>query len=194
MRLKTKHFLILALLVITSCAHKSGRYVLRGDKWVFVPKKAGFNQFFHDGKRIDNHIYNLSDDGQFVWPVPSSKRVSSHFGQRKGRHHDGVDIPAVSGTHIVASATGKVIFSGKMRGYGNIVIVGHKGGYHTVYAHNRKHYVKKGQKVSQGEVIAQVGSTGRSSGPHLHFEIRRKNRVRNPAHYLARLKKFFAKR
>jgi murein DD-endopeptidase MepM/ murein hydrolase activator NlpD len=183
------------IFLMVSCAHhKSGNYVFIKGKWVFKSNNIGFSRGISGFGRVDHSPYEFTDTGQFIWPVPRSKRVSSHFGRRKGRHHDGVDIPAVTGTHVVASATGIVTVAGKMRGYGNIVIVKHANGYHTVYAHNSKHYVRKGQKVSQGEVIANVGSSGRSTGPHLHFEIRRKNKVRNPALYLARLKRYLAKK
>lgn len=181
---------ILIVLIVFSCAHhKSGKYVFQKGRWVFVKKKTGFLQNGIDFGRVDNSHYNFSDDSRFIWPVPSSKKVSSQFGVRRGKHHDGIDIPAVTGTHVIASADGKVMFSGRMSGYGRVVIVRHDDGYHTVYAHNSRNLVKKGESVDQGEVIARVGSSGRSSGPHLHFEIRRKNKVRNPAFYLARLKK-----
>lgn len=183
------------MLLVASCSHRSGYYVQKNGKWVFVSQRVGFN--YSNSKmahRVDYSPYDFKSDGRFIWPVPSSKKVSSYFGPRRGKHHDGVDIPAVSGTSIVASASGKVKFAGRMRGYGKVIVIKHSDGYHTVYAHNRKHYVSKGQKVSQGEVIAEVGSTGRSTGPHLHFEIRKKNKVRNPAYYLNRLKKYFAKK
>lgn len=184
-------YLFVVLAVLSSCAHhRSGKYVFSNGKWVFKKSRIGFLSNGYNAGRIDNSPYEYKDYGTFIWPVPGSKKVSSFFGKRGSRHHDGVDIPAVSGTNILASASGKVVYSGKMRGYGNIVVIKHKNGYHSVYAHNRKHFVKKGQKVSQGEVIAQVGSTGRSSGPHLHFEIRRNNKVRNPALYLSRMNKY----
>ena len=191
-----KRLAVYTLLVVlfVSCAHhRSGSYVYVNGKWVFKKSNIGFLESSGYG-RIDYSQYEFTDTGQFIWPVPRSKKVSSYFGKRRGRHHDGIDIPAVTGTHIVASADGVVTVSGKMRGYGNIVIIKHSNGYHTVYAHNSRHYVRKGQKVSQGEVIADVGSSGRSTGPHLHFEIRRKNKVRNPAMYLARLKKYLARK
>ena len=181
--------LLLSLLMILSCAHyKSGRYVFENGKWEFKKSNAGFMYSGIDFGRVDNSHYSFKDDGEFIWPVPGSKKVSSYFGKRRGRHHDGIDIPAVTGTHIVASASGVVSVAGKMRGYGNVIVIKHSGGHHTVYAHNSKHYVEKGQKVAQGEVIGKVGSSGRSTGPHLHFEIRKKNKVRNPKFYLARLK------
>lgn len=182
-------YLILFLLVSSCAHHRSGRYVFESGKWVFKKSHTGFMHGGFDFGRVDNSAYDFKDDGRFIWPVPSSKKVSSHFGKRRGRHHDGIDIPAVTGTHIVAAASGEVTVASWMRGYGKIIVIKHNDGYHTVYAHNSKHYVRKGQKVSQGEVIGKVGSTGRSSGPHLHFEIRRKNKVRNPKHYLARLRK-----
>jgi murein DD-endopeptidase MepM/ murein hydrolase activator NlpD len=187
----TKYFIFILLF---SCAHhRSGQYVLVKGKWTFKKSNIGFLKNGINFGRIDNGRYGNIDDSKFIWPIPSSKKVSSYFGVRKGKHHDGVDIPAISGTHIVASAGGKVISAGKMKGYGKVIVLSHSGGYHTIYAHNSKHYVKKGQHVSQGEVIGKVGSTGRSTGPHLHFEIRRNNRVRNPALYLARLGKYYAK-
>ncbi len=182
-------FMMTLLMLIASCAHhRSGRYVYQNGKWVFKTSKVGFAHSGIDFGRIDNRTYDIESDDLFIWPVPSSKRVSSRFGMRRGRHHDGVDIPAVTGSSIIASADGEVVVSGWMNGYGRVVVVKHQNGYHSVYAHNSKNYVKKGQRVSQGEVIAKVGSTGRSTGPHLHFEIRRKNKVRNPARYLARLR------
>ena len=172
-----------------ACAgHRSGKYVQKDGQWVFVPSQVGFKSRLKDA-RIDTSNYDFIDSGDFIWPVPGSKRVSSHFGKRGSGHHDGVDIAAPRGTHIVASSSGVVSFVGRMRGYGKTVIVKHPNGHHTVYAHTHRYFVSKGQKVSQGEVIAKVGSTGRSSGPHLHFEIRKNNKVRNPARYLAGLKR-----
>lgn len=188
-------YVLLSLIfsIFLSCAtHRSGQYVLKEGHWVFVPSKVGFSSLLANG-RVDNSDYSYQDTGEFIWPVPGSKRVSSHFGKRGRGHHDGVDIAAPTGTHIIASARGVVSFAGYMRGYGKTVIVKHANGHHTVYAHTNKYFVSKGQSVSQGEVIAKVGSTGRSSGPHLHFEIRKNNLVRNPASYLNRLKKYSAK-
>jgi len=179
--------IILSILFITSCAMKSGRYVNKNGKWVFQASNTGFMQFLDNPERDTGYDYR--DTGRFIWPVPAAKRISSYYGMRRGRHHDGIDIPARSGSHILAADRGKVIFSGRMRGYGRVVVIKHDGGYHTVYAHNKQNYVNKGQKVGQGEVIAQVGSSGRSSGPHLHFEIRKNNRVRDPANYLHRVQK-----
>lgn len=185
--------LILVALVSTSCAMKSGHYVRKGSKWVFVEKKTGFMNYFAN-PRVDDSKFNYRDSGTFKWPVPGSKRISSHFGPRHGRHHDGVDIAAKTGTSIIASANGVVKHSGWMRGYGKVIVIKHPNGYHTVYAHNSRNIVKRGQKVSQGEVIAKVGSTGRSSGPHLHFEIRKNNKVSNPGKYIEWINRVARKR
>ncbi len=120
--------------------------------------------------------------GRFLWPVDG--RLTSPFGMRDGRRHDGVDISAPSGTPIKAAAGGKVVYSGQMRGYGKLILVRHKDNMFTAYSHNEANRVKKGQMVKQGQVIARVGRTGRASGPHLHFEIRHGQTARNPLFFL----------
>ena len=118
-------------------------------------------------------------DGQFQWPVPTRSHVSSPFGDRprvfgSGReHHTGIDIPAPAGTRIVAAADGYVRTSGWMGGFGQTVIIDHGNGYSTLYAHNSRNRVTVGQRVNRGDHIADVGTTGQSTGNHLHFEIRR---------------------
>jgi len=119
----------------------------------------------------------------FAWPVRG--RLSSGFGWRRGRHHDGIDIPAKRGTPVRAAEAGRVIHSGGGLGdYGNVVIVKHAGRYSTVYAHNRRNRVRKGEFVEKGQVIAEVGKTGNASGSHLHFELRRDRRPEDPLLYL----------
>lgn len=186
-----KLLLFLIPIIFFGCAMKSGRYIQQNGKWVFVPEKIGFMHNFAN-PRVDNTPVGKEVTGRFLWPVPSSKKISSFFGPRKGKHHDGIDIPAPVGSSIVASDDGEVMFSGRLRGYGKVVVIKHDGNHNTVYAHNSKHFVKKGQKVSKGEVIAKVGLTGRTSGPHLHFEIRKNNKVRNPASYLSTVKRRLA--
>lgn len=187
--LRISFLLSFFLIVLSSCAsHRSGQYVLESGKWVFKSSRVGFQSLFRGSEAVED-TKSYVDSGDFIWPVPGSKRISSHYGKRGRRHHDGLDIAAKSGTHIIASAKGTISFVGRMRGYGKTVVIKHSNGHHTVYAHNSKNYVRKGQRVTQGEVIANVGSTGRSTGPHLHFEIRKNNKARNPAGYLARLKK-----
>lgn len=121
--------------------------------------------------------------GSFIWPV-NSRRVTSSYGMRKGRKHKGIDIAASRGTRIVASQSGTVVYAGTLRGYGKVIIIDHNNGYSTVYAHNSSNLVKVDAQVRQGQVISRVGSTGRSTGPHLHFEVRKEYQAVNPLNYL----------
>jgi len=107
----------------------------------------------------------------YMWPAQGA--FTSGYGWRWGRMHKGIDIAAPIGTPILAAATGEVIFAGwNSGGYGNLVKVKHPDGSVTFYAHNNKIFVRRGQKIKQGQQIAEMGSTGYSTGPHLHFEIR----------------------
>lgn len=118
----------------------------------------------------------------FIWPVTGN--ITSKFGPRGETFHDGIDILAPEGTSIRAIEKGEVMYSDQLRGYGKLVIVRHAGGFISVYAHNHSNLVREGQKVAQGEVIGEVGSTGRASAPHLHFEIRKDNVAQDPLYYL----------
>jgi len=154
-------------------------------EWIFIPSKVGLAYIFNDTRAIED--YSHLGTGRFAWPVPGFYRVSSHFGRRGSRHHDGIDIPGPKGTPIVASDSGTVAYSDNgIRGYGNLIVLAHGDEVFTVYAHNRKNTVRKGDRVKKGQKIAELGNTGRSTGPHLHFEIRVKNKVRNPAQYLSK--------
>ena len=119
----------------------------------------------------------------FRWPLDGGT-LTSGFGRRGGANHDGIDIAARGGLAIGAAAPGRVIYAGRLRGYGKVVIVDHGGGYASVYAHNADNKVRVGADVSAGEVIATVGQTGQASGPHLHFEIRKDNVARDPLRFL----------
>ena len=121
----------------------------------------------------------------YIWPVKDGD-LTSKYGRRWGRHHDGIDIAAPSGSGVRAAKAGKVIYSGSgLRGYGNMIVLNHGGGFRTVYAHNKKNLVTRGDYVRQGQMIALIGSTGRSSGPHVHFEVRQGSRPYNPLHFLS---------
>ena len=126
--------------------------------------------------------------GPVARPVPGT--VGSSFGprlhpiSRVWKNHDGVDMAAPSGTPIGAFASGTVTFAGVRGGYGNVVIVDHGNGLTSRYAHASSLDVAVGQHVSAGELVARVGSTGRSTGPHLHFELRRGGRAIDPSPYL----------
>ena len=116
-------------------------------------------------------------DGKFKWPVQNGGRLVSKFGPRNGSFHDGLDIAAESGTPVLAAHDGEVIYSGDMlSGYGNLLIIKGAGNLKTVYAHNRRLLVKESKRVKRGQIIAEVGSTGRSEAPHLHFEVRTKDK------------------
>jgi murein DD-endopeptidase MepM/ murein hydrolase activator NlpD len=119
----------------------------------------------------------------FLWPVKDGV-LSSDFGPRGETHHDGVDIATREGTPVRASRAGRVLYSDRLRGYGNLIILEHGDGYATVYAHNSENRIRAGDAVRQGEVIALVGRTGTTSGANLHFEIRKDNVARNPLFYL----------
>jgi lipoprotein NlpD len=121
--------------------------------------------------------------GILIWPTKGT--LTSSFGKRNGRKHEGIDIAAPKGTPICSAADGEVVFSGwGPTGYGKMVIIQHKHHLTTVYAHNSKILVKKGARVKQGQKISLMGSTGRSTGPHLHFEVRNNTEPKNPIKYL----------
>jgi murein DD-endopeptidase MepM/ murein hydrolase activator NlpD len=118
----------------------------------------------------------------FIWPVNGP--VVSGFGMRWGRMHEGIDIAASSGTPVHAAAAGTVIHAGWLGGYGNLVVVDHGNGLSTAYAHASAILVAVGQHVAQGETVSLVGSTGNSTGPHLHFEVRVNGSAVDPLLYL----------
>ncbi len=120
----------------------------------------------------------------FRWPVVG--RINSPFGwrrhpiTRRKSFHTGIDIKASRGYRIRAAKDGQVVYSGWMGGYGRVVVLSHGQGYSTLYAHCSSLSVKNGQRVSQGQVVGLVGTSGRATGPHLHFEVRKNNSPINP--------------
>lgn len=141
-------------------------------------------------------IRSLQDDsavyagGVLGWPVPGQTHITSPFGYRihpvlkRKKLHTGIDIRARSGSKVVAAADGKVIMAGWNNSYGNVVMIDHGSGIVTVYAHNSKLSVSKGTVVIRGQQIASSGSTGMSTGPHVHFEVRLNGAYKNPKEYL----------
>ncbi|MBR2182632.1 MAG: peptidoglycan DD-metalloendopeptidase family protein [Acidaminococcaceae bacterium] len=127
-------------------------------------------------------------NGSFVWPCSGpitsyyGWRVHPIFGTRK--YHSGMDIAVDYGTPIHAAATGVVVYSGWMGGYGYAIMIDHGGGLVTIYGHNSSLAVSEGQRVSQGQLVAYAGSTGYSTGPHCHFEVRLHGEVTEPLNYL----------
>jgi lipoprotein NlpD len=125
-------------------------------------------------------VYKQMD---FIWPVEG--RLGDGFEDNERERHQGIDIRASQGTPIKASGPGTVIYSGNtIRGYGNMVILRHSKEYVTVYAHNQVNLVEEGTRIEKGQVIGKVGQTGRATGPHLHFEIRRDNKPVDPLLFL----------
>ena len=124
----------------------------------------------------------VSGSGQLSWPV--SGPVTSGFGSRWGRMHEGIDIAVGQGTPVHAAGAGTVIYAGWMEGYGNLVVIDHGNGLSTAYGHNSALASSVGQAVSAGEVVAYSGSTGHSTGPHVHFEVRVNGSPVDPLGYL----------
>ncbi len=146
---------------------------------------------------LASQIRSLQSKAKYIggvmrWPCPSSQQISSYYGMRlhpilkTNKMHTGIDINASYGVSIIAANKGTVIVAGWQSGYGNTVIIDHGGGITTLYAHCSKLSVSVGQKVNAGAVIAKVGSTGLSTGPHLHFEVRKNGATQNPIAYVSK--------
>ena len=143
-------------------------------------------------KEIESSIVKLTKNsepysgGTMSWPVPGHSRISSPYGYRihpifkTKKLHTGIDIPAPTGKSVVAGSAGKVIYVGTLGGYGKTVMIDHGGSIVTLYAHNSALTVSEGQNVKKGETIAKIGSTGYSTGPHSHFEVRKNGAYIDP--------------
>lgn len=132
------------------------------------------------------------DGGTFAWPCPAYTRISSEYGTRMHptlgveKFHNGVDLAAPAGSNILAAYNGTVVGAGYNSSMGNYVMIDHGSELYTIYMHASALYVKSGQKVSKGEVIAAVGTTGRSTGNHLHFGVRLNGNYVNPMNYISK--------
>jgi len=147
---------------------QSGRHRARQKEW----STTEVRKIFADGP------------GAWEWPVEKVK-ITGEFGRRGRRFHDGVDLRAPYGTPVFAASPGVVIHSGqKISGYGNMVVIQHRGGFYSIYAHNSKNLVRVGDEVHAGDEIALAGSSGRADGPHLHFEIRKNSGPVDPLKFL----------
>jgi len=140
--------------------------------------------------QIKQQIPNMG--GPFAWPVPSTDNMTSQFGNRKDpvtgatSYHGGIDIAAgnVYGMPVIAAAGGKVSYAGAMGGYGKTVIIEHGKGIETLYGHLSALNVEQGQQIKKGKKIAAVGNSGRSTGPHLHFTVKRQGKEVDPMQFL----------
>jgi murein DD-endopeptidase MepM/ murein hydrolase activator NlpD len=154
------------------------------------------SQFAHSGRQLsvlESLLFDQKLDSKGTPAgMPAPGYISSSYGGRndpfgRGRaHHMGIDIDANGGDPITAAAEGVVSFSGVRSGYGNVVEIDHGNGYKTLYAHNSSNLVRAGDVVRAGQLIGKVGSTGRSTGSHLHFEVMLNGRQVNPRQYLAK--------
>ncbi len=180
-----------------------GRLLLLGGRWqafavlliVAASAACGFRM------KISGPQIKVSDldsrDYRLIWPLPISTtaRITSPFGRRRDpvsgmqRFHGGIDLDGETGDPIYAAGEGEVVFSGTRSGYGLLLIIDHGKGLNTYYGHCSKLLRSRGERVDRGSVIALIGSTGRSTGSHLHFETRKHGQPFDPALILPRLKK-----
>lgn len=154
------------------------------------------DKFNEEAKEIEAEIVKLQRNsgpysgGQMEWPAPGYHRITSKFGYRihpilkTKKLHTGIDIGVPTGGNIVAAAAGIVIYSGSLGGYGNTIMVDHGGGIVTLYAHNSRLVAKEGDVVKRGDIVSKAGSTGMSTGPHLHFEVRKNGVYQDPMTWL----------
>lgn len=164
---------------------------LRPGTKLFIPFEENpewDRDFEHDRRPSSSEVGYSLGAAEYLWPVVG--RVTSPFGLRSighrgSRNHEGIDILAPKGAKVKVARSGHVIYAGNgLRGYGNLVIVRHLDGYSTIYAHLKTMKTRRGQYVNRGTTIGLVGKTGRSTGYHLHFEVRSKTQPLNPLHYL----------
>lgn len=141
-------------------------------------------------KELESFIVEIDNRFKYLASIPdlwpASGRLTSRYGNRRNpfgrgtRFHKGIDIANSHGTNIKAAGTGVITYSGTRSGYGRVIIIKHSSGYETLYAHNSKNLVKVGEKVEKGQIIAKMGTTGRTTGCHLHFEVHKNGKPINP--------------
>ena len=155
---------------------------------LFEKQTTKLKESFKDHEQLSNLYKDRFSGTPSIWPIYG--RILSRYGYRthpitrKRKFHRGIDIPSWTGAPIKATADGVVLHAGWARTFGNMVVIRHQMGFLTKYAHASRVLVRKGQYVKKGEAIAQIGRTGLSTGPHLHYEITRWNKPVNPIRYL----------
>lgn len=153
------------------------------------------DKLLEDAEEVKRIIENLKLKEKYVggvmtWPTPGNYKITSYFGNRihpiyhTKKMHTGIDISVPWGDNIVAAQKGTVIYANWLGGYGKAVMIDHGGGYVTLYGHNSSLNVKVGQEVDKGQVVAKCGTTGVSTGPHLHFEVMINGEHTDPMEYL----------
>ncbi len=148
----------------------------------FIPYSEKYIQELEaQGVKRDNLVSQKSD---FIWPLTLVENISSTFGQRNGRFHTGTDMPATLGTPIISVMDGRVLAARYEGGFGKTICMEHRDNFITRYAHCSEMFVKAGDVVKKGQIIGLVGSTGTSTGNHLHFEIRYNDIPLNPLDFL----------
>lgn len=152
-----------------------------GGQWIFLTySKKALEGLYEEG--IDRTNWEVPR-GEFIWPV-AGIRVTSRVGNRWGRLHPGIDIATPTGTIVLAAMDGRVGDTGFKGAYGKTIVLQHDREYITRYAHLSEIFVKEGDVIKKGQVIGYSGNTGRSTGPHLHFEVRCMNVILNPEFFL----------
>lgn len=149
---------------------------------LIIPDAAKNGAVVAQASTDEQHYATRGGNQKFTWPLDG--RITSYFGARESGNHSGIDIAGNYGDPIRAARSGQVVYTGWRPYYGNTVVLDHGEGQETWYGHTENILVSAGDFVARGESIALVGSSGRSTGPHLHFEIRKNNQVVDPIHYL----------
>lgn len=162
------------------------KHILEENNKQGIVLQVGEKLFIPGGKPLQATMVSLpvSRAGEARFIKPANGEVTSPFGRRWGRVHAGVDIANDEGTPIKAALNGKVTYSGWMSGYGNTVIIEHRQSYSTLYGHMKRIHINNGAYVNRGDIIGEMGNTGNSTGPHVHFEIRYNGEVIDPTSIL----------
>lgn len=152
----------------------------RKEESVFIPFSDVYLEYLNSRESAPAG----DSENEFIWPIESFDRITSTFGRRWSAFHEGIDIPAGRGVPIYAVSNGRVVTSKFLDNFGNTVCIEHRDNLYTRYAHASQIVVKEGDIVKKGQLIAYVGSTGNSTGNHLHFEVRYNDFPLNPLDFL----------